>query len=449
MTKENNVVSAHWVAPPSHTDSWINTLSGIGSLQDKDRASFANPFERSLNRAELTQLYRDDDYAAKIVSDYPSECVRAGWTVSVDDVEGDPTEEEFQRLQVREKLKLADEWSRLYGGAAVLMGILDGQESSEPVSFDRISGISFLVVVDRWDLVPASYVSDFTSENFMEVETYWLQMHSIPGGTASNAPVVIHADRVLRFDGVKLPRTAALANQGWGDSVLQRLHRKLSRLGVSEQAMGTLIQEVGMGVWKMKGVSTVMSGPDGSKELMGRVQAAALGKSVVRAMIIDADKEDFQKIAGKYTGIEKLYDRVAQALASAADMPMTRLFRQAPGGLSTDDESGRRYWYDQVDERRRSKYEGHLICLAKYVLAADGMADAEVAIHFGALWQPTDEEKRDAQKKQAETDAIYMEWGVVTPSEVRTRLSDDDDSEWGAMDLEGDVEPVPEETLEL
>lgn len=401
-------------------DSLYNTLSGIGSGSDKDRAT-AIGCSRSFTSSELAYLYRDSDYAAKIVEELPKDSTRNGWEVVVEGEESDPVAEDMNRLGLRSKLRQADIWSWLYGGSLVVMGIDDGAEDpSEPVNMERVRGITSLVVADRFEAWPEEYFSDFTDPRYGEVKIYSFQQRSTPGVASQNVPTRIHADRVLRFDGVPLPKDLSSENNGWGDSKYHRCFNKLQRLEMSEAAFGTIVQEFGLGMWKVEGLHDILSGPDGLETFMKRLMAVNAAKSTVRAFCVDADNEDYQKLANKISGAAQVYDRIAQGLASAADMPMTKLYGQSPGGLSTDDNSGRQNWYGQVKDSQTERYEPHIRRVTDLLLAADGQADVEFTVQFHPLYEPTQEEKADARNTQAKTDQVYIQEGVLMPEEVRS-----------------------------
>lgn len=401
-------------------DDIVNTLSGLGGEQDKDAANrVGEPY--ILMDTDLEVLYRFNHYVGRIIDSPPNECTRRGWEIE-SELDEDPFQTEFAKLDLVQKLADADRWGRLYGGGAIILGIEDGVEPDKPVNPNTIRKIAYARVVDKKELTPLTFFVDFDDPRFGEPDVYQLTPRQAQGIHAG-VPVRIHADRVIRFDGVRLPKALELLNNSWGDSVVQRTWNALARLGVGEKAIGILLQELSLAIWKMQGLADVLSGPNGQELFMRRIVAANISKSVCRAMVIDAENEDFGRVSAKLSGAANLYDRLAQSLASAAEMPMTLLFGQSPGGLSTDDKSGRINWYDTMASRQVKAYEPHIRHLVDLMmLAKEGPTKGKVIeydVAFRPLYEPTEEEQSATRKQQAETDHIYIEDQVLDPREVR------------------------------
>jgi phage-related protein (TIGR01555 family) len=405
------------------TDAIKNTLAGLGSTLDKDR--FNQVGEPSvLGRGELDTLYRYNHYAARVINKPPDECTRRGWEIRVDGGEaGDPFSDVFARLDLKNKLNRADKWSRLYGGGAVVLGVDDGRRADEPVNWESISGVSFARVVDMWELNPRSFDNDWSSERFGEVATYNLSPLQI-GGSGENVPSIIHAERVLRFIGVELPSQLAASQNYWGDSNLQRCWDSLARFGAAEADVGNLVHQFNVGVWLMQGLSDTLAGPGGSELFLERLIAASQSMSLLNSIALDAENEDYKRVGTSAKGVADLFDRLSRSFASAAEMPLTQLFGEAPGGLSTDDKSGRQTWYDQIAARQDRVYTPPIRHFVDLILASDERpegveADAEYEVEYLSLEEPTETEVVGNRNKQAQTDKIYAELGVLEPVEIR------------------------------
>lgn len=397
-----------------------NPVSGLGTSRDK-AAYTAVSRPRELTTEELDILYEHNHLAARIVDTPPNECARRGWKISVAEAEEqvDPFEDELNRLGLKNALKEADTWSRLYGGGAVLLGLNDGQEWSEPVNEASLLNVEFLRVVDRWELYPVDMERDFRSPHYGLPRTYRIQAHGID---AKDVPPVVHADRVLRFEGVQLPRRLASFRQYWGGSIVQRVWEAMANYGVVRGSAASLVHEFELGIWKVKNLSKILSGARGMEKLANRLLAAAMSKSNVGAMMID-DGEEFSKVSSSVKGLAELWKRYAEDLASAAEMPLTLLQGQAPGGLSTDDAGGRTYWYDMVSARQSAKYEPHIRRVCNLLsLSKQGPTNGqqvEFSVEFLPLEEPTEQERAQTEKTVAEKDALYLDRGVLAPDEVR------------------------------
>ena len=56
-----------------------------------------------------------------------------------------------------------------------------------------------------------------------------------------------------------------------------------------------------------------------------------------------------------------VYHALMHRVAAAADMPVTELFGMSPSGLSTDDQSGTRRFYDKITAEERQGEQGRAL----------------------------------------------------------------------------------------
>lgn len=403
-------------------DGLYSALTGMGGAGDKDQTTILQT-NVQLTRTELEVLYRESHFAGTIVDEIVTDSIRRGWKIEVDgDTDTDAYRDDMETIKLPRKMAMADKWARLYGGGAVVLGVDDGRMPHEPIDFTRVRGIKYATVVNMYELQPAAFDTDFQSSTFNEVLLYHFYPEHIVSSKAT--PGTIHRDRVLRFDGLDLPPRLAAENNYWGDSVLQRAWPAIRRFDMAEQGSGHIINEYTVSVWKIAGLDTIVSGPKGDDLFMRRVATANKGKSLINAVIIDKDMEEFTRTTLNMAGLAELWDRFAQSLTSAAKMPITKLFGQSPGGLSTDDKSGRENWNDQVSGHQKEAWSPVLRQVVDIYMARDGKSE-DYEVTWLPLETPTEQEEATTDKTNAETRAIYIDRQVVSPSEVRGVVMDE------------------------
>jgi hypothetical protein len=92
---------------------------------------------------------------------------------------------------------------------------------------------------------------------------------------------------------------------------------------------------------------------------------------------------------------------------------------QAPAGLNATGESDVRWFYDSIKAQQNTVLRPAINKLVQLAFHALKIPEpANWTIRFNPLWQMTEEQQAAIRKTQAETDAIYINAGVVTPEEI-------------------------------
>lgn len=403
------------------TDSWLNALTGVGLNRGRNALSFRATASDYLDDVTLEQLYELDGLAARIVRAPCVHALRRGFAVTTGDPEVDTRiKGKLDDLDAVNALRKAWQWARLYGGGAVFVGADDGRDPREPLDMSAIRSVRFAVDVDRIELIPQEWETDPLSPRFGKPRTY-LIIRNATGGGAQNA--VVHASRVIRFDGVEPTRRRRQTLQGWGDSVLQRVYVDLQQARGAYAAVAGLLHESSQGVFKMKDLMLMMAG-DADDTLKRRMEAMDMSRSVARAILIDADGESYERIeVGALTGLVDAMDRFTNMVSASSEIPVTVLMGQAPAGLNATGESDIRSWYDAVEAEREAMLRSRVERMVRLVmLAHDGPAGGQEPagwkVTFPPLWQPTPGELADLRLKVAQGDQAYVTIGSLTPEEV-------------------------------
>lgn len=434
----------------TRVDSWINALTGLGTLRDKLAAITTQPAVR-LSEFELETLYNDDDIAAKIVDKVPRAATRRGFTLELEG-EDRRASAEVARLVVSAaedasalpKLCEAWIWGRLYGGGGVFVGADDGQDPASPLNEAAIRSIRFLNVLSRVQLRVRTRYEDVNAPKYGEPETYEIVHRS---STTQGRSVVIHETRMIMFDGALTARAATHVESDWDASVLQRVRDTLSQSATSWQSTAHLLSDASQGVFKVSGLIDLIA-TGGEASLRTRFEMMDQCRSVCRSILVDAEREGFERVATSFAGIPETLDRFMMRVASAAEMPVTELWGRSPAGLNATGESDTRSWYDTVETARTDKLKPrlerylHLLMLAKDG-PTRGVEPPNWKLCFPPLWQPTDAEQASTRKTKAETVARLVDAQILLPDEAALELAKDGD--FSVIDVEARKRILDEE----
>ena len=427
----------------ARADAFVNTSTGLNTARDK-RTLTTFQADVKLTPVEAEALFRSNALAARIV-ELPAQEETREWVRFTSDPKG-KFAERVDSLDVRSRVFEARVWARLTGGGVILLGFRDGVSFDRPLDEENLEELEFMTVLDAQWVQPLSWYEDPRQPRFGEPETYQVTL------PAANSPVVWHATRVLRFDGVPMTVTQKMANEYWGDSVLQRPLEALRDLVVAFNSTSSLVQDFAQGVFEMEGLEAKMAS-DSDDLVLQRLQLIDLCRSTLRMLPIDAANEKFSRVATPTAGLSDILDRLGLYLSASVGIPYSLLFGESPKGLNATGEFDAKAFYDSVRAsqqrclRPQVAYLFRLIALcSKYRLKGALKAD-RVAFDFAPLMTPSIDKFAIAYKAIAEADAIYLDKQVVTPAEVRSRF---EGGEWttqitlGEAEAEDDfVEPEP------
>jgi phage-related protein (TIGR01555 family) len=357
----------------------------------------------------------------------------------------------LEELRVYERFHEGLCYERAYGGAGILLGVDDGQDPRKPLNLDTIKTIGWLTVLTPRELVPVSWYADPRAPRYGEPEIYRITPESSPTSTTKATPgaqanttgvsVEVHESRVLVFRGARVSRSQVLTNQGWGDSVFVRCQHVLRDFQMTWSSAALLMYDFSQAVIKIKDLAGLIADNDDATVLR-RAQAIEMSRSVARMVMIDSE-EDYSRQATPLSGMHEMLDKFNTRLAAAADMPLTLLMGQSPGGLNATGDSDVRFFYDRVKAKQNTKLRPPLERLIKLVfLSVDGPTGGEEpenwSVDFKPLWQMSDTEQADIRVKQAGVDQIYVNIGAVTPEEIAaSRFGGDAYSTETVIDFEG------------
>lgn len=410
-------------------DEVFSTLSNIGGERDKGATqNLAFQSMPAFTREQALTLYKTY-YGGKIVDSYVRDSFRRGYMWSGKQAR---LAKLFKNIHADQRMMALDRWSMVYGSHYMLVHVDDGKSWDQPVRFADIGerGIRRLITADCEEVIPETYIefehtpNDADSDSdalanpaaqFGEPLTYQVRLKS---QNLRNPEFIAHTDRVIRFDGIALERSDRIYSTsqmypGAGESIYVRVNEPALRLGLVEGAMATLISEFNVGALTIKGLRAMLSG-DQSDELIERFSVINMGKSICNMIPLE-EGESFDRKSISLAGLPDIYDRLAQSLASAAEMSMTDFYGQAPGGLTTDDKAGRVNRENVIHARQLEKLRPAYEYLARLALKNRNLPE----LTFLPLNQPTDLETAEARKKTSETDQINQSLGIVSKKELR------------------------------
>ena len=385
------------------SDKLVNLVANLGTERDKAAGSVYAPV--LLTEQELSNAYRGAWLPRKIVDIPPLDATRRwrGWQASKDQIQ--LLEAEEKRLDVKRKVNRAMTRARLFGGAAIYIGTND-RDTSQPLNPERIAqgGIKYLTVMSKRKLAPGDIEQDPQSDLFDQPKWY----------TLTGSQIKVHPSRLVIFIGAELPDPELDfgVDYGWGDSVLQAVLDSIKQSDGTMANVASLVFEAKVDVIKIPDFMQQLQDPAFEKRVMERLRLAAMAKGINGQVLLDAE-EDYQSKSASFSSLPDVIDRFLQAVAGAADIPLTRLAGQSPAGMSSTGESDLRNYYDRIQAMQELDVRPALSVLDECLIrSALGQRDPQIHYSWLPLWQPTAAEKSENSKRTAETIKTLKESGL-------------------------------------
>ncbi|RKI32158.1 DUF1073 domain-containing protein [Corallococcus sp. AB004] len=416
----------------ARADAMQNLATGLG-VAGQDSRTAVVPVVQRRAPTYWEAMWRADAYSARII-EKPAEAMtmrRGDVRLGEDKAAEERVAAELDDLDIWARLATALKYARAYGGGALLLGVDDGLGTDLPLDSRAVLRLTHLTPITRQELTPVRWYRDPLRPRFGEVEVYAWQPVS-PGGGATR--LLVHESRLLVFTGVTTSPHHRVEEQGWGDSILARCVDALWDAAGGSGTLAALLASNGETVLGLKDLATLLSGADGKAKLRARLDAIRMARSAIGYTVVDKD-DALQRQAAPLSGAGDAFDRLLRVLAAAADIPLSVLMGEAPAGLSATGSADMDNWHAYVEAQQEAVLRPRFNRLLRVLLRSQqgptgGVEPPKWMLVFRPLRQETQKEVAERRKLVADTDALYINSGVLTPEEVA--LSRFGGPEWSA-----------------
>lgn len=386
-------------------DSFVNFAARLGWGADNMASQASYQFDFiTRNRTQLEAMYRSSWIIGQIVDVKAEDMTRAGVTIH-SDMPPDEMEllEAAQRdLCIWQRLCATEKWARLFGGAVAVM-LIDGQDVSTELRLDTIQRGQFkgLLVLDRWLVQPT--MTDLITEFGPDLGLP--RYYEVVSDAQALPAMKIHHSRVLRLDGIELPYYQRIAENGWSESVVERVFDRLVAFDSTTSGAAQLVYRAHLRTYKVPGLRDLIStGGKAFEALLQQIEMIRMYQSNEGMTLMDAE-DSFESHQYTFAGLSDVLLQFGQQLSGATGIPLVRLFGQSPAGLNSTGESDLRTYYDGIKKDQENKLLRPLTILfdvlCRSVLGKP--APNGFGFTFNSLWQLTDEQKANIAKQHTDT----------------------------------------------
>lgn len=439
-----------------------NLIDGLANLYSKlgtafDRNTQSQYYAPILSQQQIEAAYRSSWLTRKVHDLIPFEMTRAGrdWQAGQQQIEAIEALE--TQLCVWAKLRSALTTARLHGGAALIMGVRQGSPET-PLVVDRLGkdSLRYLYVASRHQMyAPYGFETDPESDYF-GAPAMW-EMRGARGDR-----VKIHPSRVIPFHGSPLPPASAMLSQldaYWGDPLLISIKSAIDNAETVQAAVATLLHEMKQDVISIPGLTEQIATEGSEERLALRIEAVEKFKSMFGALLLDGGdeegngKEEWETRQVNFSQHPELLRSFIGIVAGAADIPVTRLAGESPGGLNSTGKGEQ----DDLNRMVRAKQDVEVTPpLARLdevlIRSALGSRPAEIYYEFAPLEEERPKEAAEVEYLEAQALQLIVNTALVPSDALGTALVNRmiESGKWPGLDkaLEASAQEPGEAAME-
>jgi hypothetical protein len=114
-----------------------------------------------------------------------------------------------------------------------------------------------------------------------------------------------------------------------------------------------------------------------------------------------------------------------------------------PSGLNASSAGDLKVFYSYIASQQQHLYTPILSRLLNVIqLSLFGEIDSSIGFSYEPLWALDENEIANVRKAEAETDAVYIDRGVLSPEEARSRIANQVSSAYHGLDLSEGAAPI-------
>ena len=437
-------------------DGYKNLMNKYGT-QDDVSEQYRFEMDDPVTDIELTLNYEENGLFSKIIDIPADDAVSSGFSYGVNDVDLENfINDSLDELDFEEKASTALKWSRLYGGALVVMVIDDGREMDEPVDWDNIHGIDELLVFER-PLVTPDYNSIYAHDPRDRKWSKFGMPEFYDISPAYGRPFRVHESRCLLFKNGTLPQYGSrMEYRFFGMPEYVRTHKSIQETVTSHGNGTKLLDRAVQAIYKMNDLANLLETDEGEDIVLRRLRIIDMAKGIINSIAIDANGEDYDYKTVTFSGVKDIIDATCNMLSAVTNIPQTKLFGRSPAGENSTGESDMENYYTFIGRIQKLNLKKNLGTLIDIILVAGRYKGEfeeipDYVLGFKPLWSLSETEQANVDKTKADTEyvkaqtaQVYVEMQAIDPSEVRKRLAEngeftvndilDEEDDWSAME---------------
>lgn len=311
-------------------------LTGGSQLASYEGVALNNNYSLlTLNRVILTYLYTSSGIIQTAMDLPVQDALSKGIEIESGQMSADEIDQLLDYMEMTdqwESLRNAWSWTRLYGGAGLILAT--NQDPAEQLDWNRLDrGPIAFYDVDRWQFDNGMPYSGDLEDMFYGAGHN--EYFSLYGER-------FHKSRLIPLKGKRAPYYVRRQLRGWGMSEAERMIPDLNLYLKTKNVLYEILDESKIDVYRLKDFANKLISRSGTDVVQRRVQLANELKNYVNALIMDKEDEYEQKQMS-FGGLAEISSENRMGIASALRIPQSKLFGIGSTGFSSGEDDLENY----------------------------------------------------------------------------------------------------------
>lgn len=348
-------------------------------------------------------------------------------------------EDALKKFKVQALFRKAAELDGLYGRGQIYIDVdkpsggLASEDPDElatplfiaPAKIKKGALKGFLMIEPVWTYPSAYNATDPLSSNYYRPQAWYVMGRTV------------HASRLLNFVGREVPDLLKSAYNFGGLSMSQMAQPYVQNFIRTRDSVSDVVHSFSVsGV--MTNMSSVLSGTDDA-QFFNRAQLFNTLRDNRGLMMLDKDSEEFFQFNTPLSGLDSLQAQSQEQMSAVSSIPLVKLLGITPSGLNASSDGEIQVFYDHIGSMQAALFSDPLTKVIQLIqLNEFGEIDPDIVFQFETLYGMDDVEKSTVRKANADTDAVLVSIGAISPDEARARVASDPES--GYDSLEGELD---------
>lgn len=411
----------------SVADGFTNEILGLGQGIDNlfSDTQYLKTNMISWDRETLDSAYRQNWIVGKVVDIVAEDATREWITITGDYTPEQITaiEKEAKRLKIRDSIRSAIKWGRLYGGAGAII-LIDGESLSSPINLDMIRPNSFkgLYVLDRWTLWPSINTPISEPGPSFGYPKYYRIGTGYTGNKELLDRTVVHHSRLNRFIGIELPYWQRFQDLWWGESVVERMYDRLCAFDNVTFSLVNLVFKAQLRIFRLEGYRKLIAkGGEGLKTFQRFIEECRKYQNSDGITVMD-EADQFTQFNPTYAGLKDIMLICGEQLGGAADIPYMILFGRSQTGIFMGSDQDTKSYYSKISAFQESQMREAIDTTYKVMIKSMGFDPGTFDFEFKTLWKATPAEAAKMAAQDVASVVTAFDAGLISRATALAEL---------------------------